>query len=90
MLLRPQMLSDLHVADRSSQVGFYSGIVDSVFSIAQLGSLYHFGRLSGMLNHAATHEFRYIDAFLLQTKSDAVQSFSWDSVELRSAHSCLD
>ncbi|KDQ16314.1 hypothetical protein BOTBODRAFT_31015 [Botryobasidium botryosum FD-172 SS1] len=41
-----QMIEDLHVTDDPSRVGFYSGVVDSIFSLAQLLAIYHSGRLS--------------------------------------------
>jgi hypothetical protein len=41
------MIEDLGVANSPAQVGFYSGIVDSIFSFAQLFTIYAFGKLSG-------------------------------------------
>ncbi|KDQ14707.1 hypothetical protein BOTBODRAFT_32469 [Botryobasidium botryosum FD-172 SS1] len=44
-----QMMEDLHVTDDPSQIGFYSGLVDSVFAVAQLATAYRWGKLSDRL-----------------------------------------
>ncbi|KAG8943142.1 hypothetical protein FRC03_002645 [Tulasnella sp. 419] len=41
-----QMVEELHVTDKPSEIGFYSGLVDSLFAIAQLFTIYQWGRLS--------------------------------------------
>ncbi|GJJ08256.1 hypothetical protein Clacol_002466 [Clathrus columnatus] len=41
-----EMMRDLHVTDQDSRIGFYSGLVDSMFSVSQLLSIYHWGKLS--------------------------------------------
>ncbi|KAF8529849.1 major facilitator superfamily domain-containing protein [Gautieria morchelliformis] len=41
-----EMMRDLHVTDRPSRIGFYSGLVDSLFAISQLFSIYHWAKLS--------------------------------------------
>ncbi|KDQ14750.1 hypothetical protein BOTBODRAFT_32505 [Botryobasidium botryosum FD-172 SS1] len=41
-----QMMEELHVTDDPSQIGFYSGLVDSSFAIAQLFMVYRWGKLS--------------------------------------------
>ncbi|KAF8591070.1 MFS general substrate transporter [Ramaria rubella] len=41
-----EMMRDLHVTEYASRIGFYSGLVDSVFAISQLFSIYHWGKLS--------------------------------------------
>ncbi|KAG8895641.1 hypothetical protein FRC01_012271, partial [Tulasnella sp. 417] len=40
------MVEELHVADNPAEVGFYSGLVDSLFAIAQLFTIFYWGRLS--------------------------------------------
>lgn len=44
-----QMLAGMHVTDDPSRIGFYSGVVESAFAVAQLCSIYQWARLSGML-----------------------------------------
>ncbi|QRV89502.1 major facilitator superfamily transporter [Ceratobasidium sp. AG-Ba] len=41
-----QMIEDLGIAKSPAQVGFYSGVVDSIFSFAQLFTIYAFGKMS--------------------------------------------
>ncbi|KAG8906020.1 hypothetical protein FRB99_007752 [Tulasnella sp. 403] len=41
-----QMVEEMHITRQPSDVGFYSGLVDSLFAIAQLFTAYHWGRLS--------------------------------------------
>ncbi|KDQ14669.1 hypothetical protein BOTBODRAFT_55194 [Botryobasidium botryosum FD-172 SS1] len=41
-----QMMADLHVTDDPSQIGFYSGLVDSIFALAQLPTIYRWGKFS--------------------------------------------
>lgn len=41
-----RMMEVLHVTDDPAQIGFYSGLVDSVFALAQLTMIYRWGRLS--------------------------------------------
>lgn len=43
-----QMLAGMHVTDDPSRIGFYSGVVESAFAVAQLCSIYQWARLSGM------------------------------------------
>ncbi|KAG8911594.1 hypothetical protein FRC01_005628, partial [Tulasnella sp. 417] len=40
------MVEDLHVTDNPAEVGFYSGLVDSLFAFAQLFTIFQWGRLS--------------------------------------------
>ncbi|KAG8919917.1 hypothetical protein FRC01_001039, partial [Tulasnella sp. 417] len=40
------MVEDLHVTDNPAEVGFYSGLVDSLFAVAQLFTIFQWGRLS--------------------------------------------
>lgn len=42
-----QMLVEMNVTDDLSRVGFYSGLVESAFAVAQLFSIYQWARLSG-------------------------------------------
>ncbi|TFY82285.1 hypothetical protein EWM64_g1724 [Hericium alpestre] len=41
-----EMITDLHLTDDPSKVGFYSGMVESSFAIAQLLSIYQWAKLS--------------------------------------------
>ncbi|KIM27572.1 hypothetical protein M408DRAFT_330004, partial [Serendipita vermifera MAFF 305830] len=41
-----QMMEDLKVTDKPSEIGFYSGLVDSSFAIAQCCTILQWGRLS--------------------------------------------
>ncbi|TFY65498.1 hypothetical protein EVG20_g5566 [Dentipellis fragilis] len=41
-----EMMADLHLTDDPSRIGFYSGIVESSFAIAQLFSIYQWAKLS--------------------------------------------
>jgi len=41
-----QMMEELHITDDPSQIGFYSGLVDSAFAIAQFFMVYRWGKLS--------------------------------------------
>ncbi|KIJ52561.1 hypothetical protein M422DRAFT_58696 [Sphaerobolus stellatus SS14] len=41
-----EMMQDLHVTTHASRIGYYSGFLDSVFSVSQLFSIYHWGKLS--------------------------------------------
>ncbi|KAG8985134.1 hypothetical protein FRB93_006086 [Tulasnella sp. JGI-2019a] len=41
-----QMVEELHVTDNPADVGFYSGLVDGLFSFAQLCTIFHWARLS--------------------------------------------
>ncbi|KAG8945425.1 hypothetical protein FRC04_000800 [Tulasnella sp. 424] len=40
------MIEELHVTDNPADIGFYSGLVDSIFAVAQLFTIMHWGRLS--------------------------------------------
>lgn len=42
-----EMMADLHLTNDPSRVGFYSGLVESSFAVAQLFSIYQWARLSG-------------------------------------------
>jgi len=44
-----EMMQDLGIASTPSQVGFYSGLVDSIFAIAQMFSIYAWARLSDVI-----------------------------------------
>ncbi|TDL27292.1 MFS general substrate transporter [Rickenella mellea] len=46
-----QMMENFGVATNPSQVGFYSGLVESLFALAQLMSIYQWARLSGKFTH---------------------------------------
>lgn len=54
-----QMLVEVNVTDDLSRVGFYSGLVESAFAVAQLFSIYQWARLSG----AFSAFFTYITTF---------------------------
>ncbi|KAI0063464.1 MFS general substrate transporter [Artomyces pyxidatus] len=41
-----EMMLEMHVTDDPSRVGFYSGMVESAFAVAQLFSIYQWARLS--------------------------------------------
>ncbi|KAG8989398.1 hypothetical protein FRB90_002252 [Tulasnella sp. 427] len=40
------MVEELHVTDNPADIGFYSGLVDSLFAVAQLFTIFQWGRLS--------------------------------------------
>ncbi|KZS87809.1 MFS general substrate transporter [Sistotremastrum niveocremeum HHB9708] len=40
------MMEDLHVTDKPSDIGYYSGAVDSIFAVCQLFTVLQWGRLS--------------------------------------------
>ena len=40
------MMEFLHVTGKKSEIGFYSGLVDSTFAFGQLMTAFHWGRLS--------------------------------------------
>lgn len=40
------MMEDLKVTEDPSKIGFYSGTVDSIFAVAQLLTIYRWGKLS--------------------------------------------
>jgi MFS family permease len=44
-----EFMSDLHLTDDPSRVGFYSGLVESAFALAQLSSIYQWARLSDVI-----------------------------------------
>ncbi|KAN0075327.1 Major facilitator superfamily domain containing protein [Tylopilus felleus] len=44
-----EFMSDLHLTDDPSRVGFYSGLVESAFALAQLISIYQWARLSDVI-----------------------------------------
>ncbi|KAK7049264.1 hypothetical protein VNI00_005865 [Paramarasmius palmivorus] len=44
-----EFISYLHITDDSSQIGFYSGLVESSFAVAQLCSIYQWTRLSNAI-----------------------------------------
>ncbi|KAG8217332.1 major facilitator superfamily domain-containing protein [Butyriboletus roseoflavus] len=44
-----EFMSDLHLTDDPSRVGFYSGLVESAFAVAQLSSIYQWARLSDVI-----------------------------------------
>ncbi|EPQ58389.1 MFS general substrate transporter [Gloeophyllum trabeum ATCC 11539] len=44
-----EMLQAMHVTDDPSKIGFYSGMVESAFAIAQLISIYQWARLSDVV-----------------------------------------
>lgn len=44
-----QMMEELHVSDKPSEIGFYSGLVDSCFAVAQCCTILQWGRLSDRL-----------------------------------------
>ncbi|EIM90192.1 MFS general substrate transporter [Stereum hirsutum FP-91666 SS1] len=44
-----QMLAGMHVTDDPSRIGFYSGVVESAFAVAQLCSIYQWARLSDVI-----------------------------------------
>ncbi|KZP15745.1 MFS general substrate transporter [Athelia psychrophila] len=41
-----EFLNDLHVTDDPRRIGFYSGLVESVYAVFQLVSIYHFAKMS--------------------------------------------
>ncbi|KAG2115131.1 major facilitator superfamily domain-containing protein [Suillus discolor] len=44
-----EFMSDLHLTDDPSKIGFYSGLVESAFAVSQLCSIYHWARLSDVI-----------------------------------------
>ncbi|EIW85420.1 MFS general substrate transporter [Coniophora puteana RWD-64-598 SS2] len=44
-----EFMSDLHVTDDPSRIGFYSGLVESAFAISQLCSIYQWARISDVV-----------------------------------------
>ncbi|KAG2360854.1 major facilitator superfamily domain-containing protein [Suillus spraguei] len=44
-----EFMSDLHLTDDPSKIGFYSGLVESVFAISQLCSIYQWAKLSDVV-----------------------------------------
>ncbi|KZP05500.1 hypothetical protein FIBSPDRAFT_350277, partial [Athelia psychrophila] len=63
-----EFLNDQHVTDNPRGIGFYSGLVESVYAVFQLVSIYHFAKmsdrigrrpviLSGLIGVAATTFF---------------------------------
>ncbi|KAG2158160.1 major facilitator superfamily domain-containing protein [Suillus bovinus] len=44
-----EFMSDLHLTDDPSKIGFYSGLVESVFAISQLCSIYHWAKISDVI-----------------------------------------
>lgn len=44
-----ELMSHLHVTDNPSKIGFYSGLAESAFAIAQLFTIYQFARLSDII-----------------------------------------
>ncbi|KAL4065393.1 major facilitator superfamily domain-containing protein [Scleroderma yunnanense] len=42
-------MSDLHVTDDPSRIGFYSGLVESIFAICQLCSIYPWAKISDVI-----------------------------------------
>ncbi|TFK55183.1 MFS general substrate transporter [Heliocybe sulcata] len=44
-----EMMETMHVTDDPSRIGFYSGLVESVFAVAQLISIYQWARLSDVI-----------------------------------------
>lgn len=58
-----QMLAGMHVTDDPSRIGFYSGVVESAFAVAQLCSIYQWARLSG--THLRPFHASFICSFFL-------------------------
>ncbi|KAG2062688.1 MFS general substrate transporter, partial [Suillus decipiens] len=44
-----EFMSDLHLTDDPSKIGFYSGLVESVFAISQLCSIYQWAKISDVV-----------------------------------------
>ncbi|KAF9239644.1 major facilitator superfamily domain-containing protein [Melanogaster broomeanus] len=44
-----QFMSDLHLTDDPSRIGFYSGLVESTFAVAQLTSIYQWAQISDVV-----------------------------------------
>lgn len=44
-----EFMSDLHLTDDPSKIGFYSGLVESVFAISQLCSIYQWANISDVI-----------------------------------------
>ncbi|KAG1749005.1 major facilitator superfamily domain-containing protein [Suillus paluster] len=44
-----EFMSDLHLTDDPSKIGFYSGLVESLFAISQLCSIYHWAKISDVI-----------------------------------------
>ncbi|KAG2752160.1 MFS general substrate transporter [Suillus brevipes Sb2] len=44
-----EFMSDLHLTDDPSKIGFYSGLVESVFAISQLCSIYKWAKISDVI-----------------------------------------
>lgn len=44
-----EFMSDLHLTDDPSKIGFYSGLVESAFAISQLCSIYQWAKISDVI-----------------------------------------
>ncbi|KAG1736727.1 major facilitator superfamily domain-containing protein [Suillus lakei] len=44
-----EFMSDLHLTDDPSKIGFYSGLVESLFAISQLCSIYQWAKISDII-----------------------------------------
>ncbi|KAJ8517307.1 hypothetical protein ONZ45_g5488 [Pleurotus djamor] len=58
-------MQDLHLTDDPSQVGFYSGLVESVFALAQLLAIYPWAYASGTTDKPTLYT-SYIDGKFMQ------------------------
>ncbi|KAG8748152.1 hypothetical protein FRC10_008885 [Ceratobasidium sp. 414] len=72
-----QMIEDLGIADSPAQVGFYSGVVDSIFSFAQLFTIYAFGKMSDRVGRKPVILFGLSGVALSTTIFGLSNSFTW-------------
>ncbi|KAG9091891.1 hypothetical protein FS749_016163 [Ceratobasidium sp. UAMH 11750] len=72
-----QMIEDLGIADSPAQVGFYSGVVDSIFSFAQLFTIYAFGKMSDRVGRKPVILFGLSGVALSTTNFGLSNTFIW-------------
>ncbi|KAG9127535.1 hypothetical protein FRC07_012551 [Ceratobasidium sp. 392] len=72
-----QMIEDLGIADSPAQVGFYSGVVDSIFSFAQLFTIYAFGKMSDRVGRKPVILFGLSGVALSTTIFGLSNTFIW-------------
>ncbi|KAG9089824.1 hypothetical protein FRC06_001373 [Ceratobasidium sp. 370] len=72
-----QMIEDLGIADSPAQVGFYSGVVDSIFSFAQLFTIYAFGKMSDRVGRKPVILFGLSGVALSTSIFGLSNTFTW-------------
>ncbi|KAG8750249.1 hypothetical protein FRC12_012973, partial [Ceratobasidium sp. 428] len=72
-----QMIEDLGIADSPAQVGFYSGVVDSIFAVAQLLTIYAFGKMSDRVGRKPVILFGLSGVALSTTIFGLSNTFIW-------------